>query len=65
MTAKSNNRTLLRFVVIFITALAFVCIGQLSTYAADQAPTATAQVNAKKGVICVLKRRHHPRKSSR
>lgn len=50
VTAKSNNRTLLRFVVIFLTALAFICIGQLSTYAADQAPTASAKVNAKKGV---------------
>lgn len=47
---NSLKKHFLRFAVIVITALAFVCAGQLSTYAASNIPTASAQVNAKKGV---------------
>ena len=50
MTLDINKKRFLRFAIIILTALSFVCAGQLSTYAADTAPTASAQVNAKKGV---------------
>lgn len=44
-----RQRRILRFAVILLTALAFICIGCAHSYA-ESAPTADGKVNAKKGI---------------